>query len=153
MIWNQLGGGTFETAKSIGAADRTYDPPFSRNRSLSVMPQFADEAECRFPSERRTVRCWAPACRWRTSSWGASTGAVDLGAFGLNVSTASYWPADAAMERGRAGDYEAALKGLRASPGLPNASALEAALLRAADDDAGAAAVLARMPDHRRLPT
>ncbi|MCU1236493.1 MAG: Tetratricopeptide 2 repeat protein [Candidatus Solibacter sp.] len=53
---------------------------------------------------------------------------------------------DAAMERGRAGDYDAALKGLRATPNLPNAQALEAALLRAGDHEAAAAVLLARMP-------
>src|SRR5262249_49746483 len=30
VIWNQMGGGTYENAKSIGAADRSYDPVFSR---------------------------------------------------------------------------------------------------------------------------
>ena len=49
------------------------------------------------------------------------------------------------MERARAGDYAAAVKAVRTRAGMPHAQALEAALLRAAFDDAAAAAVLARM--------
>ena len=30
VIWNQSAGGAFEAPKSVAAADRTYDPPFSR---------------------------------------------------------------------------------------------------------------------------
>jgi tetratricopeptide (TPR) repeat protein len=145
VIWNQLAGGSFEGAKPVGAADRTYDPPFSKNRSLSVMPQFADEANADFHLRADSPLLGAGIAMANTG-WGSSTGAVDLGAFGLTISNASNWPAGAAMEWGRAGDFEAALKGLRASPGTPNAPLLEAALLRAADDDAGAAAVLAKLP-------
>jgi hypothetical protein len=144
VIWNQLGGGAFEAPKSVSAADRAYDPPFAGNRKLAAIPQFADEANADFHLSAASplVGGGLPIAN---ISWGSSTGAVDLGAFGMNVSKSSPWPADAMMERGRAGDYEAALKGLRTKANLPNAAPLEAALLRASDDDAGAAAVLARM--------
>ncbi len=144
VIWNQLGGGTFEAAKSIAAADRTYDPPFSRNRSLSLMPQFADEKNADFHLSVGSPLLSAGLPIVNVDR-GSSTGAVDVGAFGLSITTASPWPADAAMERGRAGDYDAAVQGLRAKTNSPNALALEAALLRAADDDAAAAAALTRM--------
>uniref|UniRef100_Q02B52 Tetratricopeptide TPR_2 repeat protein n=1 Tax=Solibacter usitatus (strain Ellin6076) TaxID=234267 RepID=Q02B52_SOLUE len=139
VIWNQLAAGAFETTRPIGGADRTYDPPFSRNRSLSVPPQFVDEANLDFHLAPGSPLV-AAGLPLANLLWGSSTGAVDLGAFGLNVTTMSDWPTDAAMERARAGDYEAAL-----TIAKPPSAALEAALLRASDDDGGAAAALARI--------
>ncbi len=144
VIWNQLGGGTFETPKSIAAADRTYDPPFSMNLTVSVPPQFVDEAglDLHLSAASPLLGAGLPMANDR---WGSSNGAVDLGAFGLNLTVTPNWPAGIAMERARSGDYAGALQDLHASPNVPNSAVLEAALLRASDDDATAAAVLARL--------
>ena len=88
------------------------------------MPQFADESNADFHLSAGSPLLGA-GLPVANISWGSSTGAVDLGAFGMNVSTVSPWPNDAAMERARARDYEAALRGLRAKPNLPNSAALE----------------------------
>ena len=144
MIWNQLGGGTFETPKSIGAADRGYDPAFSRNRALSVVPQFADEKNFDFHLSEGSPLLSA-GIAIADAEWGSTVGPADLGAFGIAVSKPASGPTDPAMELARAGDYEAAAKAVSARTDMPHALAVEAALLRAAFDEPAAAAVLARM--------
>jgi tetratricopeptide (TPR) repeat protein len=153
LIWNQLGGGTYESAKSVAVADRSYDPVFSRNKAVSLVPRFVDEANLDFHLSAGSPLLDA-GLAIADAEWGGTAGAADLGAFGIGASDSASGPAgtgadlamtDTAMERARAGDFEAAVKAVRARATMPHALAMEAALLRAAFDDAGAAAVLARM--------
>ncbi|MCX6628814.1 MAG: tetratricopeptide repeat protein, partial [Candidatus Solibacter sp.] len=144
IIWNQLGGGAYEYAKSVAAADQGYGPTFSRNKAVSVVPWFVDEANLDFHLSAGSPLLDA-GIAIADAEWGSSAGSVDLGAFGIAVSNAPSGPADAGMERARAGDYAAAAKAVRTRANMPHALPMEAALLRAAFDDAGAAAVLARM--------
>jgi tetratricopeptide (TPR) repeat protein len=144
VVWNQLGGGPYESAKSIATADRSYNPVFSRNQALSVVPRFVDEANLDFRLSAGSPLLDA-GIAIADAEWGATVGPVDLGAFGIAVSSAAAMPADSAMDSARAGDYQAAVQAVRARPGMPNAQAVEAALLRAAFDDEGAARVLAGM--------
>jgi tetratricopeptide (TPR) repeat protein len=125
-------------------ADRSYDPVFSRNKAVSVVPRFVDEANLDFHLSAGSPLLDA-GIAIADAEWGSTEGPADLGAFGIAVSNSASGPADAGMERARAGDYEAAVKAVRARANMPHAPAMEAALLRAALDDAGAAAVLARM--------
>jgi tetratricopeptide (TPR) repeat protein len=144
IMWNQLGGGAYEIMKSIGAADRSYSPVFSRNRTLTVVPRFVDEANLDFHLSAGSPLLDG-GIAIADAEWGSSVGPVDLGAFGIAVADAAAMPAGSGTENARAGDYEAAVQAVRARPGMPHALAMEAALLRAAFDDAGAAAVLARI--------
>jgi tetratricopeptide (TPR) repeat protein len=144
IVWNQMGGGAYESMKSIGAADRGYNPVFSRNNTLSVVPQFVDEANLDFHLSAGSPLLDA-GIAIADAEWGSVAGPVDLGAFGIAVSNAAAMPADSDMAKARAGDYEAAVQAVRARPNMPHELAIEAALLRAAFDDAGAAAVLARV--------
>ncbi len=144
VIWNQLGGGAYENAKSIGEADRGYDPVFSRNRALSVPPQFADETNGDFHLAEGSPLLSAGVAI-ADAEWGSIVGPADLGAFGIAVSKPASGPIDTAMELARAGEYGAAAKAVGARTDMPHALAVEAALLRAAFDEPAAAAVLARM--------
>ena len=144
IMWNQLGGGTFETMRTIGGADRGYAPVFSRNRVLSLAPGFVDEAHLDFHlSAGSALRDAGLAIG--DGEWGTAAGAVDLGAYGMAVPAAAHAGLDPAMERARAGDYAAAAGAVRARANMPHGAALGAALLRAAFDDAGAAAALEQM--------
>jgi tetratricopeptide (TPR) repeat protein len=144
IMWNQLGGGTYETLKSIAVADRSYNPSFSRNRAVSVVPRFVDEAKLDFHLSAGSPLLDA-GIAIADAEWGSTVGPVDLGAFGIAASNAVSGPADPGMEQAQAGDYEAAAKAVRERANMPHALPMEAALLRAAFDDAGAAAVLARI--------
>ena len=144
FVWNQLGGGTYENGKSIAAAEQSYAPVFSRNKVLSVPPRFVDEANRDFHLSAGS-RLLDAGIAISDAEWGSTPVPVDLGAYGIAATKAVPAPADPAMERARAGDYAAALKAVRARAGMPHLQALEAALLRAAFDDAAAAAVLSRM--------
>ena len=135
VVWNQLGGGQFEPPRPVAAADRSYAPVFNRNRPLSVAPAFVDEANFDFHLSAASplIEGGLPVTDTR---YGSSTGAVDLGAFGMRLSPGFQPPARP--------DDEAALKALRlARP--EHARPLEAALLRALDRDE-AAAVLMKTP-------
>ena len=144
IVWNQLGGGAYEAMKSIGAADRGYSPVFSRNRTLSVVPRFVDEANFDFHLSASSPLLDA-GIAIADAEWGSIVGPVDLGAFGIAISPAVSVPAASGMESALSGDYLAAVQAVRAHPEMPHALALEAALLRAAFDEAGAAGVLARI--------
>ena len=144
IIWNQLGGGAYENAKSIGVADRSYDPVFSRNKAVSVVPRFVDEANLDFHLSAGSPLLEA-GIAITDAEWGSTVGPADVGAFGIAASKSTPGPADSGRQRARAGDFEAAVQALRADAGMPHALAMEAALLRAAFDDEGAAAVLARI--------
>jgi tetratricopeptide (TPR) repeat protein len=144
VIWNQLGGGAYENPKSIGEADRGYDPVFSRNRALSVAPRFADEKNLDFHLSEGSPLLSA-GIAIADAEWGSTVGTADLGAFGIAVSTPATGVTDPAMGLARAGDYAAAAKAVSARTDMPHALAMEAALLRAAFDETAAAAVLARM--------
>jgi tetratricopeptide (TPR) repeat protein len=129
-MWNQLGGGAYETLKSVGAADRSYNPAFFRNQAVSVAPRFVDEANFDFHLSASSPLLDA-GIAIADAEWGSTVGPPDLGAFGIAATSAASGLADPGMERARAN--------------MPHALAMDAALLRAAFDDAGAAAVLARM--------
>jgi tetratricopeptide (TPR) repeat protein len=144
VIWNQLGGGTYENPKSIGEADRGYDPVFSRNQALSVAPGFADEKNFDFHL-RQGSPLVAAGFAIADAEWGSTAGPADLGAFGIDTSKPVPGAADPTMELARAGDYAGAAKAVSGRTNMPHALAVEAALLRAAFDDAAAAAVLSRM--------
>jgi tetratricopeptide (TPR) repeat protein len=144
MMWNQLGGGSYEVLKSIAVVDRSYAPTFSQNKALSVVPRFVDEANLDFHLSAGSPLVDS-GIAISDAEWGSTVGPADLGAFGIAVSGATSGPADPGMELARAGDYAAAVQAVRARAGMPHALAMEAALLRAAFDEAGAAAVLARM--------
>lgn len=143
VIWFQLGGAAYESAKTIGIADRSYAPVFSRNRPLSVDPRFVDEASFDFHLSAGSPLLDA-GIAIPGSMWGSTAGPVDLGAYGVNIS-AGATVADPAMERARAGDFIAAAQAVRARTNLPHALAIEAALLRAAFDEPAAAVVLAKI--------
>ena len=144
VIWNQLGGGAYENPKSIGEADRGYDPVFSRNRALSVIPRFADEKNLDFHLTGGSPLLSA-GIAIADAEWGSTVGPAGLGAFAIAVSKPASGPTDAAMELARTGDYAAAAKAVGAGPNMQHALALQCALLRAAFDEPAAAAVLARM--------
>ncbi len=144
FVWNQLGGGTYENGKSIAAAEQNYAPVFSRNKVLSVPPRFVDETNHDFHLAAGS-RLLDAGIAITDAEWGSTAVPVDLGTYGIAAAKLMPAPADPAMERARAGDYAAAVKAVRARAGMPHAQALEAALLRAAFDDAAAAAVLSRM--------
>src|SRR5207248_2025070 len=134
IVWNQLGGDEFGATRAVSAADRGFNPPFSRNAPLSVPPRFVDEANLDFhlsPSSP-LLDAGLPIA---DALWGGTTGGVDLGAFGLSAAAPS-----AMGER----TLEAALKEVRTRANLPHARVLEAALLRGLDEDEAAAAVVAR---------
>ncbi len=142
--WNLLGGGAFEETKTLAAVEKAYRPQFSRNVERSVIPRFVDEAHLDFHLAADSPLL-GTGLGIADERWGSTVGTVDLGAYGAAVSKAAYAPTETGMELGRAGEFARAVKALRARSGVPHALALEAALLRADDDDEGAAKVLARM--------
>jgi tetratricopeptide (TPR) repeat protein len=144
VIWNQLGGGSYENPKSIGEADRGYDPVFSRNKALSVAPGFVNEKNFDFHL-RQGSPLVAAGFAIADAEWGSTAGPADLGAFGISISKPVYGAADPAMDLARASDYAGAAKAVSGRTNMPHALSVEAALLRAAFDDAAAAAVLARI--------
>ena len=130
-----------------------YDPVFSRNRALSVIPRFADEKNSRFPFERgqsfavgrhcdhrRGVGFHRRACgSWRIRDRGLETSAR---------------PGRCGQATRAGGRFRGGRQGRqRANADMPHALALEAALLRAAFDEQAAAAVLARMGSPGRRAT
>jgi tetratricopeptide (TPR) repeat protein len=122
IVWNQLGGGAYENAKSVTVADRSYEPTFSRNKPVSVIPRFVDEANLDFHLSAGSPLL-ATGLAITGAEWGSTQGQADLGAFGIAIANSA--------------------PGARVN--MPRPPAIEAALLRAAFDDAGAAAALARM--------
>ncbi|MEO8595742.1 MAG: tetratricopeptide repeat protein [Candidatus Solibacter sp.] len=142
VIWNQLGGGSFEADKSIPTVDRTYDPVFSRNRALLVLPRFVDEPNLDFHLATDSPLTDA-GIAISNRRWGATEGAVDLGAYGLKIApiTAS---GDEAQTLAQQGNFPAAIEALRKRANVPYAQALEAALLRAGFEEPAAAALLAK---------
>jgi tetratricopeptide (TPR) repeat protein len=138
--WNELAAGTYDP-KPLAVADRSYSPVFSRNKTVSVVPRFVDEEKGDFHLSAGSPLLDA-GIAIVDAGWGSTAGPADLGAYGIAVSNAAPGPADRGMERARAGDYPAAIQALTAGANMP---AIEAALRRAAFDDAGAAGVLARM--------
>lgn len=149
IMWNQLGAGAYETLRSVAAADRMYNPPFSRNRPVSVPPQFVDEPNLDFHLSAGSPLLGA-GIAIVDAEWGSTSGPLDLGAFGVTISPAAPGPvpgdgSDPALRSARAGDFAAAAAAVRTQPSLMNALALEAALLRAAFDETAATDVLARI--------
>src|SRR6185369_13503742 len=79
IIWNQLGGGAYENAKSVAVADRSYDPVFSRNKAVSVVPRFVDEANLDFHLSAGSPLLEAGIAITDTE-WGSTVGPADVGA-------------------------------------------------------------------------
>ena len=142
--WNLSLGGAYEEVKPLAAAEKTYRQQFSHNLERSVAPRFVDEAHFDFHLAADSALLGA-GIGIADARWGSTAGAVDLGAYGATVTKLSYAPEDVGMVLGRAGDFAGAVKALRGRGAVAHKLALEAALLRADDDDEGAAAVLARM--------
>jgi tetratricopeptide (TPR) repeat protein len=140
--WNELAAGTYDP-KPVAVADRSYGPVFTRNKELSVIPRFVDEAKRDFHLSAGSPLLDA-GIAIVDAGWGSTAGPADLGAYGIVVSNAAP-PADRGMERARAGDYAAAIRAVREHANMPHAAAIAAALERAAYDDAAAAEVLGRM--------
>ena len=85
ITWNHIAEGPYQYPKALSYADRHYNPPFSHNKGLDVIPEFVDETSFDFHLVV-TSPLIATGTDVTDVEWGTSVGAVDLGAFGINVS-------------------------------------------------------------------
>jgi hypothetical protein len=84
IIWNQNGGSDYEYAKPLSYADKTYSPPFTRNKELDVDPRFVNEPGFDFHLSEKSSLVGA-GMSLPDSEWGTAEGPVDLGAFGVRL--------------------------------------------------------------------
>lgn len=92
IIWNHEAEGDFQYPRTLAQAEKSYNPPFSHNKGLDVVPQFVDESRFDFHLAPDS-RLRGAGTRIQDTQWGFPEGKVDLGAFGLSPVTASGAPA------------------------------------------------------------
>ena len=83
IIWNHDANGDFEYPKTLAYADKNYSPVFSRNAGLAVNPKFVSEANLDFHLAADSPLI-GTGIEVTDADWGAASGSVDLGAFGIN---------------------------------------------------------------------
>jgi hypothetical protein len=92
IIWNHVGQGSFQYPQPLAFAEQNYNPPFANNKGLNVPPQFVDEAHFDFH-----LSAGSPLVGAGTSVtdpvWGSTTGATDVGAFGIAQTSTTGAPA------------------------------------------------------------
>lgn len=82
VTWNHQAQGTFQYPKSLAYADSSYSPPFAHNKGLDVNPGFVDESSLDFHLRPGGALIGAGRAV-KDSDWGAISGTVDVGAFGI----------------------------------------------------------------------
>jgi hypothetical protein len=102
IIWNHDANGAFEYPKTVAYADATYVPVFSHNKGLDVNPKFVNEAQFDFHLAGNSPLLGA-GIGVADSEWGAPSGAVDLGAFGISPTrrASSAVPGPPSSKRGK----------------------------------------------------
>jgi uncharacterized protein (TIGR03437 family) len=88
VIWNHAAQGAFQYPQTVAYADKNYSPPFANNNGLNVVPGFVDPSNLDFHLRTGGALIGAGAAV-QDSDWGSTTGAVDLGAFGLTAQAQS----------------------------------------------------------------
>jgi hypothetical protein len=86
IIWNHDAGGSFQYPKTVTFADTNYSPPFSNNSGLDVDPRFVDAARGDFHLLSSSPLIGAGTAV-KDNDWGTTEIGVDLGAFGIHLST------------------------------------------------------------------
>jgi hypothetical protein len=84
IIWNHDANGSFQYPKTLAYADKTYRPVFSSNKGLDVNPRFVNEANFDFHLAANSPLIGA-GTEVADPEWGSASGAVDLGAFGIDA--------------------------------------------------------------------
>ncbi len=87
VTWNHDAEGDFQYPKSLTFADTNYNPPFSHNKALAVVPRFVDEANYDFHLTASSLLIGA-GTTVTDADWGSPTGRIDLGPFGIATLTA-----------------------------------------------------------------
>ncbi|HMC62406.1 MAG TPA: hypothetical protein VKJ01_24635, partial [Candidatus Solibacter sp.] len=105
IIWNHSAEGDFQYPRTLVQAESLYNPPFSHNKGLDVVPEFVDDASFDFHLAGGSPLAGA-GTRIQDTEWGYPGGKVDLGAFGINPA-----PHPAAPARRRDADDAAAPAG------------------------------------------
>ena len=84
VIWNHSAQGNWQYPQTLDYADKSYSPPFKKNKGLDVDPKFVDEANFDFHLSAASPLNSAGMTVYDTE-WGTAEGGVDLGAFGIRL--------------------------------------------------------------------